>query len=79
MVKIAGAVKEERREFSLMFLIKLFNQAPGRAKAKLRSPVACLENGHSEGLAAPGIIQVEVKNVTDQSLYQEGAIPARSC
>src|SRR6202048_3375216 len=61
MVKIAGAVKEERRQLRLILAIKFFDQTLRRGKAQLRPPITRVPHGQAENALRPRVIQIEMK------------------
>lgn len=56
MMKIPGAIKQERREARSVFAVEIVDQPRGRGKAQLRPPRAGVDHGQAERLTKPRVI-----------------------
>jgi hypothetical protein len=62
VMKIAGAVKDERRDPRFVFAIELFDQTRRRGETEARPRFARIEDGNIARQVVPGIIQIEVQS-----------------
>jgi len=69
MVKVARAVKQKGREPRLKFAVELVDQARRRGEAKLRPPLARINNGQAKRLIPPRVIQIEMQSAGNQRFY----------
>ena len=67
MMEIAGAVEDKRRQFFPRFAIKFFDQPRGRGEPKLRAPGRNIPRPERERAGGPGIIQVEMNRLAQDS------------
>ena len=58
VMKIAGPVKNVRREASFEFFIKFFDDSRRRTEAKSRSPIPRIDDRQMERLASPRVVQI---------------------
>lgn len=72
-MKIAGAIKNERRKvragLACEFFIKFFNDSPRRAEPKLRPPYARIEGRQMQRLVLPGVVEIKMKGAR-QKLFR---------
>ena len=65
VMKIAGAIKNERRKvpagLAFEFFIKFFNDSPRRAEAKSRPPFTRIEGRQMQRLVLPGVVEIKMK------------------
>lgn len=69
MVKIARAIKQKWREPRFKFAIELVDQPRRHGEAKLRPPLARINNGQAKRLIPPCVIQIEMQSAGNQRFY----------
>lgn len=60
-MKIAGAIKNERRELRFVPEIKPLDLARRNGKAQVRSPIAQVEGRKLERFAVPGAVKIDMQ------------------
>ena len=60
-MEVAGAVKQKWRETRFVFAIKLLDQARRRGKAKLQTPLCCIEALERNLVAIPSAIEIDMQ------------------
>jgi len=69
MMKVTRAVKQKWRELRCKFAIELVDQVRRAGEAKLRPPLARINNGQVKRLIPPRVIQIEMQSAGNQRFY----------
>ena len=67
MMEISRAVEHERRQLLLRFVVKFFDQTRRSGETQLRPPGRNIQRPEGDGPGGPGIIQVEMNRLAQDS------------